>query len=409
MQPETMRTTARACTITARLYRRHFLTPPIASPPTLLPATTRALSATCAGTGSGDRGDNVITPTGPPGTTSSLEQRHHHFLSLVGDHGRDGGGAVELHNLPGGLAELVVHNPATRGSLTGTMMRQLVRAVDALCPTNGRHDGVCGTDSQERLVDSAAVALAATATPPPTRGLVLRGVGDMFSSGANFDLCSTLLPTSERGVMMLRCMTDCLNTLRAAPFISVAVLNGPALGGGAELATAADFRVARCDNDNACVADGSRGSTGARVHDGQSVAAYMQFVHARVGASPGWGGLARLCSIVGRQHALWLLGTSERCHARRLLEIGLVDSLYACVADECPDMAAREAGLAFLSPFVHGQTYGDSVAAIKTAVHACSQPGGNGARAELDAFASRWASADNREALSKATAARVPP
>ena len=59
-------------------------------------------------------------------------------------------------------------------------------------------------------------------------------------------------------------MATSLDILRDLPLISVAVLEGGAVGGGAELATACDWRVV-----------GPKG-------------AWVQFVHVRMGISPGW-------------------------------------------------------------------------------------------------------------------------
>lgn len=173
----------------------------------------------------------------------------------------------------------------------------------------------------------------------------------------------------------------------------MAIVNGPALGGGAELATAADFRVVHRGEGDALRSD-----------------AFLAFVHAKVGVSPGWGGLGRLCSIVGRGNALRLLGTSARCYPNEMIRIGLADAVYTCSTDTDPDTAAREAGIKFLEPFVHAQPYAGSVAAMKRTVSEfCDRDlyklstSGSGTTAEAEAFESRWGGPDNLEALAQAT------
>jgi enoyl-CoA hydratase/carnithine racemase len=63
-----------------------------------------------------------------------------------------------------------------------------------------------------------------------------------------------------------------LSLCRRAPLITVAALGGPAMGGGAELATSTDFRV-------------------------MSTKAKIQFVQSRMGVSCGWGGTSRLVKV----------------------------------------------------------------------------------------------------------------
>ena len=64
--------------------------------------------------------------------------------------------------------------------------------------------------------------------------------------------------------------------------------------------------------------------------------AYISFVHASKGASPGWGGGSRLVNIIGRQHALQLLATSLKISPKKGLEIGLID-LIASEEDICTE------------------------------------------------------------------------
>ncbi|ETV82952.1 hypothetical protein, variant 2 [Aphanomyces astaci] len=111
---------------------------------------------------------------------------------------------------------------------------------------------------------------------------------------------------------MSRVMTHALTRLRRLPFPSVAVVEGAAIGGGAEITTACDFRVL-------------------------ARSASIQFVHGRMGVSPGWGGGARLVQLVGRQRALRLLGRTEKVAAADAEVLGLAD---AVVEDNAVDAGA---------------------------------------------------------------------
>jgi ethylmalonyl-CoA/methylmalonyl-CoA decarboxylase len=61
-------------------------------------------------------------------------------------------------------------------------------------------------------------------------------------------------------------MTEALDRIRQAPYISYCLLNGPAIGGGAELTTACDFRLIDSDNLDKT---------------------YIRFVQANMGLTPG--------------------------------------------------------------------------------------------------------------------------
>eukprot|EP00953_Heterococcus_sp_UTEX-ZZ885_P007817 4701-Heterococcus_DN1.PRE.1 len=177
-----------------------------------------------------------------------------------------------------------------------------------------------------------------------------------FCAGADLNLAREHLTTSEcymsfahtpqDGRQMCNLMTDTLNRLRALPMVSVAVVTGAAVGGGAELTTACDYRVLSSD-------------------------AKIQFVQVKMGVSVGWGGGARLCKLItastahtswnGQQarnrinntlskllslcvvllrqlsHALKLLAWGYAVNAQQALAIGL--------ADECQQVAAYRLGI----------------------------------------------------------------
>jgi enoyl-CoA hydratase len=90
--------------------------------------------------------------------------------------------------------------------------------------------------------------------------------------------------------------------IAAAPWISVAAVDGLALGGGLELAMAATLRV-----------------SGPRARYG--------LPEARLGLIPGAGGTQRLPRLVGRGRALDIMLTARQVPAAEALAIGLVDRL----------------------------------------------------------------------------------
>ncbi|MFE1802684.1 enoyl-CoA hydratase/isomerase family protein [Streptomyces sp. NPDC059517] len=105
--------------------------------------------------------------------------------------------------------------------------------------------------------------------------------------------------------------------LAAAPFLSVAAVDGLALGGGLELAMACTLRVS-----------GPRGRFG--------------LPEVRIGLIPGAGGTQRLPQLVGRGRALDIMLTARQVPASEALAIGLVDRLTeGDVVQEALSLAAE--------------------------------------------------------------------
>ena len=144
---------------------------------------------------------------------------------------------------------------------------------------------------------------------------------------------------------MSQLMTSTLNKLRSLPLLSISAIDGNAVGGGAEVCTAADWRV-----------------MGAK--------ARVQFVQTRMGASTGWGGAARLSEIVGnRSTALSLLLHQPSIDANAAVACRLAD---AVAAEGEP--AAAEAERLLLKAFECAATP-NAIKAIKTAVAAATPIG----------------------------------
>jgi enoyl-CoA hydratase len=130
--------------------------------------------------------------------------------------------------------------------------------------------------------------------------LVVRGSGDRaFVSGGDLKELAALRTEDEALAMALRMRGVC-DRIAAFPAPVIAALNGHALGGGAEVAVAADIRVA---------------SDHVKIGFTQSALAIM----------PAWGGAERLAALVGRGRALLLAGTGTVLGAEEAERLGLVD------------------------------------------------------------------------------------
>ncbi len=136
----------------------------------------------------------------------------------------------------------------------------------------------------------------------------------------------------------------------------------------------------------------------------ESEKSFVQFVHAKIGASPGWGGARRLTQIVGRKEALRLCAASIPIRAKEAVNVGFVDGTVPSstgTASPSTDEEHLSAGVAFLQPYL-AQPFPGSVRAIKTTIAAVEHCGVEESRqVELDMFESRWFGPDNQSALSK--------
>jgi enoyl-CoA hydratase len=150
--------------------------------------------------------------------------------------------------------------------------------------------GLATMDQLEKALDAAEGA----------RALVITGAGDRaFVSGGDLKELSTLRTEAEASAMAWRMRAIC-DRIANFPAPVIAALNGHALGGGAEVAVAADIRVAADD---------------IKIGFNQVALAIM----------PAWGGAERLVALVGRSRALLLAGAGTVLNAADAERIGLVD------------------------------------------------------------------------------------
>ena len=236
--------------------------------------------------------------------------------------------------LDGGVAVVTIDRPEARNAIAPATMGQLGEALDA-----------------------AAGA----------RALVIRGAGDRaFVSGGDLKQLAALRTREEASAMAMRMRRIC-DRIASFPAPVVAALNGHALGGGAEVALAADIRVAAAD-------------------------VKIGFNQSRLAIMPAWGGAERLAALVGRSRALLLAGTGRVLDAAEAERAGLVDVVVprASFEERWRSLAAELA-----TP---------SAREIKRVVSGALTAG----EAAL-AFADLWISEDHWKAAEKATTRPSPP
>ena len=140
--------------------------------------------------------------------------------------------------------------------------------------------------------------------------LVLTGQGEkFFCAGADI----SMLADSEPNFKYYFCLhaNETLNRLEHTPKLVIAALNGHTVGGGLEIAMAADIRVARRDG----------GKVG--------------LPEINLGVLPGTGGTQRFARIVGKSKAIELMVTGSNFSFEDAQDLGLVNQIL-----EAEDRAA---------------------------------------------------------------------
>ncbi|HUS17220.1 MAG TPA: enoyl-CoA hydratase/isomerase family protein [Chloroflexia bacterium] len=136
---------------------------------------------------------------------------------------------------------------------------------------------------------------------PDLRVLIVTGAGSAFASGGDINELQNY-PSRADGARLTEVMGDALCRLESLPCPTIAAINGPARGGGAEISLACDMRVMAEDAD-------------------------IGFVQARLGIVTAWGGGQRLLRAIGYSRALELMVTGRILRAAEALGLRLVTAL----------------------------------------------------------------------------------
>lgn len=135
------------------------------------------------------------------------------------------------------------------------------------------------------------------------KGLVLTSAKKVFVVGADITEFTTWFAQADEDfAQRLMDIHRAFAGLEDLPFPTVAAINGYALGGGFEVALAADYRVM---------------AAGARVG----------LPEVKLGIFPGWGGTIRLPRLIGLDNALEWIGTGNEHTAAQALAQGAVDAV----------------------------------------------------------------------------------
>jgi enoyl-CoA hydratase len=133
--------------------------------------------------------------------------------------------------------------------------------------------------------------------------IVITGRGEkFFCAGADINMLANVTPAFKYYFCLHA--NETLSRLEQTAKLVIAAVNGHCVGGGLEVAMAADMRIARRN------------------------AGKMGLPEVSLGVLPGTGGTQRLARIVGKSRAIELMATGELFDFEKGQELGLVNQIY---------------------------------------------------------------------------------
>ncbi len=158
--------------------------------------------------------------------------------------------------------------------------------------------------SAEVMEELSDIISTLQATPP--RAMIIRsGKSNGFIAGADVREFQQI-ENVDSGRKLIERGWNLLNRIEKLPFPSLALIHGPCLGGGLELALSCRYRIA--------------------VETPKPV---IGLPEVKLGIFPAWGGLMRLPKLIGPQQALNMMLTGRTLDGRKAKAAGIVDLFVA--------------------------------------------------------------------------------
>jgi enoyl-CoA hydratase len=210
--------------------------------------------------------------------------------------------------------------------------------------------------------------------------IVITGAGEkFFCAGANISMLTEMTPTFKYYFCLHA--NETLSRLEQTPKLVIAAVNGHCVGGGLEVAMAADLRVAR------------RG------------AGRMGLPEVSLGVLPGTGGTQRLVRLVGKPRAIELMATGELFDFERGAELGIVSHIFDAASGD----SFREQVIEYARRFTAPGRAALAVGRIKRSVQSGAEiPFEYGLALERELQQQLFQSEDAREGLSAYVEKRKP-
>src|SRR5512132_1437374 len=179
--------------------------------------------------------------------------------------------------------------------------------------------------------------------------IVITGNGEkFFCAGANINMLQSVTPTFKYYFCLHA--NETLSRLEQTPKLVLAAINGHCVGGGLEVAMAADIRIARRN------------------------AGKMGLPEVSLGVLPGTGGTQRLVRIVGKSKAIELMAIGELFDFDRGLELGILNQILEAETGERFAEMVREYAVQFTTPNKAAHAVGRIKRAVQTGSEISFEP-----------------------------------
>lgn len=202
------------------------------------------------------------------------------------------------------------------------------------------NDPPANTYSYEMMQEIDAAVLAAR-MDSSVHVIVITGAGEkFFCAGANI----AMLQNADATFKYYFCLhaNETMNRLEQTPKLVIAGLNGHTVGGGLEVAMAADIRIARQGGGK------------------------IGLPEVALGVLPGTGGTQRLARLLGKAKAIELMATGSLMSFEDARGLGLVNQVWGDA--ELSGRSFREALLEYAKQFTPPHRASKAVGHIKRAV-----------------------------------------
>src|SRR5262245_46253765 len=196
-----------------------------------------------------------------------------------------------------------------------------------------------------REIDSAVLT---SRMDPDVHVIILRGAGEkFFCAGANI----AMLKDADPEFKYYFCLhaNETLTRLEQTPKLVIAALNGHTVGGGLEVALAADIRIARKD------------------------AGKIGLPEVALGVLPGTGGTQRLARLVGKARAIELMATGRLTSFDEARTLGIVNDVWG--DDELKGRSFADAVVDYARQFTPPNKASGAVGRMKRAVQSGAESG----------------------------------
>jgi enoyl-CoA hydratase/carnithine racemase len=179
--------------------------------------------------------------------------------------------------------------------------------------------------------------------------IVIIGAGEkFFCAGADIQMLGNVTPAFKYYFCLHANETLC--RLEQTPKLVIAAINGHCVGGGLEVAMAADIRIAR------------------------KGAGKLGLPEVSLGVLPGTGGTQRLTRLVGKSKAIELMATGQLFDFERGLELGILNHVFAAETMENFAEQVRDYARQFTTPNKAAHAVGRIKRAVQTGAEISFEP-----------------------------------